>query len=313
MDKLTMRKFRDCVVNNQIIDLGGQPVNKGVLLSSAGGVLPPAAFREFLNDMTATSPFLSIINTIPVTRPQMELHSLTGSTRQLRAQVPATANTTGTVTPEERVLNPVRGIIVQDVSYDWLEDNADERDADTVIRQHMASLLSWDMTDLAGNGDGTTSGFLATNVSFPVLAAADANVNDYDATNATFLGASGILASMAALMPEQYLPGSAYFMARSEFETLVGELGARATSLGDKVLQDGGPVIVHGHPCYGIYAWPVDKVIMTHPKNLFVGIWHHLRITIKDIPEEGQLRYVITSRFDFQHGMGKKIVYGTTD
>lgn len=313
MSKLTMAKFRDAVVNGQTIDVGGHQVNKGVLLSSAGGVLPPDAFREFLNDMTTTSPFLGIVNTIPVNRPQMELHSLSGATRQLRKQVPGTANTTGTVTPEERTLNPVRGIIVQDISYDWIEDNADDRDADAAIRQHLSSLMAWDITDLAGNGDGSTSGFLETNTGFPVLAAADSNVNDYDETNTTFLGASGILSKMAALMPEQYLPQSDFFMARSEMEAVLAEMGTRATALGDEAIRNGGPIPWNGHNIYGIYQWPVDKIILTNPNNLFVGMWHHLRIVVKDIPEEGQLRYVITSRFDFNHGVGKKIVYGTTD
>lgn len=312
-NKLTMRKFRDAVVNNQVIELGDQRVNKGVLLSSAGGVLPPTSYREFLNDMISTSPILSVWNMVTVNRPQMELHSLTAATRQFKVATPGTEIATGTVTPVERTLDPTRAVLVLDVSYDWLEDNADERDADAVIRAYLANLASWDLVDLAGNGDGSTGTFLSINSGFPVLAAADSNVNDYDGTNTTFLGASGILASMRAVMPEQYLPGSAFFMARSEFETLVGELAARATPLGDQVLRTGGPVMVDGHDCYGVYQWPVDKLILTQPKNLFVGMWHAIRVTAEDKPAASCIRYVVDMRFDFNHGVGKAMVYGTTD
>jgi hypothetical protein len=300
-------------VNNQIIDLGGQPVNKGVLLSSAGGVLPPAAYREFLNDMQTTSPVLGVWNLVTVSRPQLELHNLAASTRQFKVATPGTEITTGTVTPEERTLTPARAVLVLDVSYDWIEDNADERDADTVIRQFLTNLAAWDLVDMAGNGDGSTGTFLSINSGFPVLAAADANVNDYDATNATYLGAAGVFAMMRAQMPEKYLPGAAFFISRSEFETVLGELGARATPYGDQVLRNGGPIVVDGHDIYGVYSWPNDKAILTQPKNLFIGMWHQIRVMAEDKPAASCVRYVVDMRFDFNHGMGAKVVYGTTD
>lgn len=313
MSKLTMAKFRDAVVRGETVQVGESLINKGVLLSSAGGVLPGAAYREFLTDMSTTSPILNVWNLVTVTRPQMELHTLTASTRQFKVATPGTEIATGTVTPVERTLDPTRAILVLDVSYDWIEDNADERDADQVIRQYLANLASWDLVDMAGNGDSSTGTFLSINSGFPVLAAADSNVNDYDAPNAIFLGSSGVLANLAALMPEQYLPGSAFFMARSEFETVLGELGAIASNYGADVLRSGGPITWHGHDIYGVYQWPVDKVIMTRPSNLFVGMWHIIRVSAEDKPAASCVRYVVDMRFDFNHGNGKAVVYGVTD
>jgi hypothetical protein len=313
MSKLTMAKFRDAIVRGETVQVGESQVNKGVLLGSAGGVLPPVAYREFLTDMSTTSPILNVWNLVTVTRPQMELHTLTAATRQFKVATPGTEIATGTVTPVERTLDPTRAMLVLDVSYDWIEDNADERDADSVIRAYLANLASWDLVDLAGNGDSSTGTFLSINSGFPVIAAADSNVNDYDVQNASFLGSSGILANMAALMPEQYLPGSAFFMARSEFETVLGELGALATNYGADVLRSGGPISWHGHDIYGVYQWPVDKVIMSRPSNLFVGMWHVIRVSAEDKPAASCVRYVVDMRFDFNHGNGKAVVFGTTD
>jgi HK97 family phage major capsid protein len=313
MQKLTMAKFRDAVVNGQTIDVDGNSVNKGVLLSSAGGVLPPAAFSEFLDDMVTTSPILNVWNLVPVNRPQMELHSLAIAARSMVVATPGTEVSTGTLTPTERTLDPTRAILVLDVSYDWLDDNADGRDADAVIRQKLSSTAAWDLVDLAGNGDGSTGTFLSINSGFPVLAAADSAVHDYDATNTTFLGSTGILSNMAALMPEKYLPGAAFFMARSEFETVLSEMGTRATGLGDEVLKNGGPIYWHGHPIYGVYAWPTDKVIMSNPKNLFVGLFQNIRVSVEDKPAASCLRYTVDMRVDYNHGVGDAVVYGTTD
>jgi|GEM_PF-3106274 len=311
-NKLTMRKFRDAVVNGQAIELGDQRVNKGVLLSSAGGVLPPAAFREFLNDMVTTSPMLGVWNFVPVTRPQMELHHLTAATRQFKVATPGTEIGTGTVTPVERTLDPTRTVLVLDVSYDWIDDNADERDADTVIRQYLANLAAWDLVDLAGNGDSSTGTFLSINSGFPTLAAADSAVHDYATQNTTFLGAGGVLQSIAALQPEKYLPKSAFFMARSEFETVLAEMGALAHNYGADVLKNGGPITWHGHDIYGVYQWPVDNVIFTPPKNLFVGMWHVIRVSAEDKPAASCVRYVCDMRIDFNHGVGDAVTYGVT-
>ena len=313
MSKLTMAKFRDAVVNGQTIDLGGNKVNKGVLLSSAGGVLPPEARLGFLDDMTTTSPILNVWNLVNVTRPQMELHSLAIASRQMVVATPGTEVSANTMTPTERTLDPTRAVLVLDVSYDWIDDNADGRDADAVIRQKLASTASWDLVDLAGNGDGSTGTFLSINSGFPVLAAADSAVHDYDDTNTTFLGSTGILKNMAALMPEKYLPGSAFFMARSEFETVLEEMGTRATNLGDEVLKNGGPIYWHGHPIYGVYAWPVDKVILSKPENLYLGIWQNIRVSVEDKPAASCLRYVVEFRVDINHGVGDAVVYGPTD
>lgn len=308
---LTMRQFRDIVVKGETLE----GVNKGVLLSSAGGVLPPAAHREFMQRVETGQVFLQNANVINVTRPSYELHHLSAASRQMKVATPGTAVTTGTVTPVERTLNPTRALLPLDVSYDWIDDNADERDADMVIRDYLADLMAADIVDLAGNGDGSTGTFLSINSGFPVLAAADSDsdVNTYDATNTTFLGASGILSLMRAQLPTQYHRDAVFYMAMSELWTLMDELGTRATMYGDDVLKNGGPITWQGMQVLGVPNWPVDKIILTPKWNLAIGVWHMLRVSATDEPRKSCIEYTVDSRIDFNYANGSALVYGTTD
>lgn len=309
MAGLTMRKFRDII-------LDGNRVQKGTLLSSAGGVLPPAAFTEFYQRIQTGKAAFGTLTMHTLTRPQQELHHLTMAARQMRAANPGTAIASGTLTPVERTLDPTAALVVLDVSYDWINDNADERDADQVIRDYLADYVQGEILDLMGNGDGTTASFLSINKGFPVLLAADSDsdVKSYDATNATMLGASGILAKTRdAQTDTQYRDGGIFRMSVAEFDQFIDELGSRATLLGDAALKAGGPVSWQGYDVVGIPKWPNDKIVFGPKWNFHMGLWHQVKITARDIEEEDIVRYVVRTRFDLNYANGAASVYGTTD
>lgn len=306
---LTMRQFRDAVVDNRPIN----GVSKGVLLSSAGGVLPPEAHREFMDKLVDGSAFFQSINVLTVTRPAYELHHLVMAARQMRAANPGTAIATGTITPVERTLNPTAGLVVMDVSYDWLADNADERDANAVLNEKLAKYTQGELLDLAGNGDGSTGSFLSINSGFPALLAADSDsdVKTYDATNTTM---TSVFAAMRdAQTDTQYRDGGVIYCSVSEFDSFIDSLGSRATLLGDNILQAGGPAPWQGYKVIGIPKWPNDKVIFTPAWNLCMGVWHQIKISVRDIPEMDIIRIVLRTRFDFNYAVGAAAVYGTTD
>jgi len=312
MSNLTMRQFRDLVVDNKIIN----GVSKGVLLSSAGGVLPDSAHREFMQSLETGAEFFKHITTVKVTRPQHELQHLTKAARGMRKPVPGTAQTTGTITPVERTLTPTPGMVVHDVSYDWLADNADERDAGAVLQAFLFDYVRGEMLDLAGNGDGTTASFLDINVGFPGLLAADSNsdVKLYDVTNTTMLGAGGILAKIRdAQTDAQYREGSKFFMSLTEYDQLLDEVGSRATILGDATLTGGGSFRWQNYLAVGVPKWPNDKIMFTPSWNAVFGVWHEIKVHVRDIPEEDLVRYVIRTRFDFNYANGAAAVYGVTN
>lgn len=309
MAGLTMRKFRDII-------LDGDRVQKGTLLSSAGGVLPPAAFTEFYQRIQTGKAVFNAVTQHTLTRPQQELHHLTMAGRQMRAANPGTAISSGTMTPIERTLDPTAALVVLDVSYDWINDNADERDADQVIRDYLADYVQGEILDIMGNGDGTTASFLSINKGFPNLLAGDSNsdVKFYDATNTTMLGASGILAKTRdAQTDDQYRDGGQFIMSKTEFDQFIDELGARATLLGDTILKAGGPVDWQGYTVIGAPKWPNDKIVFAPKWNLHMGLWHHVKITARDIEESDIVRYVVRTRFDLNYANGAAAVLSTTD
>jgi len=297
-----MREFRD-------------EVRKGVLMPSAGGIMPPGAFMEFMQEVEHGSVFMQNIQIDTITRPTQELQSLSAATRLLRAADTSSGYTAGTVTPKVRTFTPTRCGLALDVGYDWLDDNADGRNADEVIRAYLAELVQRDLIDLAGNGDGTTSGFLATNKGFTKLAADDSgsDVHLYDAQNAIMLGASGVLANLKTKMPTQYRAGSIFFMSVSEGDTFIDELGARATLLGDQALQSGGPFPWHEYKIVPVPFWPNDKVIMTPKWNLRLGMWKDINVASVNNPRKSLVEYTVEMRLDFQYANGDALCYGTTD
>lgn len=315
MSKLSMRKWADAVLHGAEFEINGKRVNKGVLLSSAGGVLPPSATREFFQQVEQGSEYLGAINMIPVRRPTHELHYLSAAARQMVVATPGTAVASGTVTPKERTLTPTRALLPLDVSYDWIEDNADERDAQQVIGDYLVQLATKDLVDLSANGDGSTGTFLAINKGFTQICADDSgsDINTYDATNATFLGASGILNMTRAQMPTQYDNDAVFFMAVSELNTVRNEIAARATGAGDAHLLQDGTVIWQGKRLYGVPTWPVDKVIYTPRWNLVLGYWHEMRKAVTDEPRKACIEITVDMRVDFELACGEAAVYATTD
>lgn len=285
------------------------------LVTSSGGTMAAGDFEQFFGDVVNAQPILSVFNVRKMTKPIMNAHSFAPTSRLLRVADTTNGYAQATLTAQKRQLIPVRCGSAIDVEYDQLDDmiSGGAEAAEQTLRNHIAKLIAADIVDLAGNGDGSTAGFLNVNEGFPVLAAGDSDVNDYDETNTTFLGASGILEKMAAQQPEQYLEESAYFMARSEYEKFLSELGARGTQLGDEATKRGGSYPHHGHQVYGVYGWPVDKIIFTPPANLLIGMWKEISIKTRDMPDYSKIRLVPEIRIDFQHAVGEAIVYGTTD
>jgi len=304
MGAKTMREFRDEVVS------------KAVLNSSAGGTLPPGAFKEFMQRVETGQVLLQNITIDKITRPQQEIHHLTAASRQLRAVTPGTAATAGTITPVERVFTPTRAVLAFDVSWDWIDDNADERDADAVMRDYIADLVGAELVDALGNMDGATADdWKDINAGFWALAAADSDtdVHDYNVTNTTMLGATGILANVRNALPTQYRQDCVIIMSTSEADQFIDELGARATALGDAALANGGPYPWQGFKIIGAPKWPNDKIIAGPRWNLRLGMWKDIRVIAENVPRKSIVEYTVELRFDPQYANGDALVYATTD
>lgn len=295
-----------------------EKVTKGTLLSSDGGVMLPAAFEQFWGDVETNSALLANANRVTITAPEQEIHQLNGAARQLRKAVPGTAATAGTLSPVERTLTPSRVCLAFDISFDWLEDNARRTpngDANQLIMAKVAALFAADLTDLAANGDGTTVGFLECAKGWlqRVTDDDDSDVNTYDATNATLLGASGIFAQMRNVHPTQYRRDAIIICNSAEADQYLDELGARATGLGDQVLTQGGPFPWQGFGVIGSTTWPVDRLLMTPRWNLIFGVWKDVEVFYEANRRKHVVEYTIDARVGFQLAVGDAATEGLTN
>lgn len=315
---LKMHEFADLILGRkQAIEIeGGYQVTKGVLLSSAGGILPDSASREFMQEVENGSVVLQNINFMKgLSRAHHNLDHLSAASRQTKLVVPGTEVTAGTVTPRQRQLTPVSTILALPIGYDWIALNADERDAMAVLRPYLADLFQADFVDMMFNGTGASTGFLSINKGFVqhIVDNTESDVNTLTETLTTFLGSAGILAKLRAKLGTQYRKDVGVYMSVDEADTVFEELSARATTLGDSMIMGPNAYKWHDYRIIGVPTHANDKIIMGPRSNFCAGLWGaDFRIDIVDKPLASCIWISVQCMSDYNYAVGAATAYGIT-
>jgi len=270
-------------------------------LVTNGGYLTAEQNNRFIRDIQNTPTIVNQMRVVPMNNPTMELNKIGFSERILRA-APASGAlsaadrakpTTGKV---ELMTKAVRAGVR--LPYDVLEDNIERGSLETTIMQLITERAALDIEELVLLGDTSSDdSYLA--LLDGILKQANQHIVDY--TSAPAAMTKTVFKDMVKAMPNKYLRNRREFRfyispdAETEY---VDSIADRQTLLGDTKINTWTPNSPYGIPMESAALMPNAKGILTHPKNMILGIQRNIMIeTDKDI-EAQELIIVVSMRLD---------------
>jgi HK97 family phage major capsid protein len=276
-------------------------------LVTGGGILKPAQAQKFMRLLMRESVLLKQTTAVPMSAPKEPISKITFGQRVLRPAQEATA-----LTPAQRSKPDLSSTELDAKLFkaevrltdEQLEDNIERGDFRQTIMEMLASAVARDMEEVAIAGDTTSADpFLATMDG--VLKQAQSHI--VDGAGARLNG--DILSDLLVTMPSEYLRDKKalrFFTSVDAELRYRRSLSQRETAAGDRFLEDDTPVQYSGVPVLPIPMFPEalgannnqTNVLLTHPKNILLGIWRQIRMeTAREVPA-GVWMVVVTLRFD---------------
>jgi hypothetical protein len=303
----------DPLTNEQVIAM----LQKAGITYSTGGILPAEARNAFIDATIEQSDFLKMISTERDIRTSRYLDSLGAASRLLKKHTEQTAQTDiRGLTAARRTLTPVFIDLAYDISFEWLHANIEKEGAEALVNASFAKQFRNDLVDLAWNGDkaagaGDDQNFLIICDGYIVRLAADADAHAY-VRGASTDWKGTVLPSLLKALPEKYrqdMNRLAYFIngdAELEFREQMGE---RVTALGDQYLQSRPTAFHGGIPVKGIPGVPYGSVVLTDPKNLFIGFGVEMQSYRELKPRAGNVEFTIYAHVDANYAISDQIAY----
>lgn len=276
-------------------------------LTAGGGLLKPTQALKFMRLLVKKSVLMQLVTVVPMGSPKQEVSQIKFGKRILRPGQEATAlaaadRSKPDLSKVELDAKLVKGEVR--LSDETLEDSIERGELRQTIMELIAEAVARDMEELVIKGDtASTDSFLA--VMDGLIKQATSHVVDVAGGPIS----KNVLADLLKTLPSEYLvdkKAMAFLTsvdADLNYRTLLAE---RATVVGDKFLEQDAPVLYSGVPLLPIPLFPEElvatsnqtAVLLTNPKNVFVGIWRQIRIETQREISEGTLKIVVTMRFD---------------
>lgn len=280
-------------------------------LATAGRLNDEQADR-FIRKVMDAPTLLRACRTVTMNAPQRKINKIGFGTRMLRAGTQGVAVSAGDrykPTLEQILLNTDEVIAQINLPYDVIEDNIERGNVAAgatgnpggihqTIVDMMAERAAIDLEELGLKGD-TASGDTYLALTDGWLKRCNANV--VDAASATI--SKNVLKAGIKAMPDKYLRNRAqmrqWLSVDNETE-LRDTYAARATALGDAMLQGTSPLYMHGTQVAAATAMPSTDGLFTDPMNLIFGIWRNIQIEYDKDIETRVFKIVLTARVGFQ-------------
>lgn len=305
------------------------------ITTSSGGQLSAENAKKFINTTVDQTPFLKKISTVQMTASTRNIDTLGVQSRQIRgAAQGSTPTKISTADFARRTLETKTGKLPYDVSFEFLEENIEEKDADATLQTVFATQFGNDLLDMACNGDESlaatitdagenglddTTGLTQDDHTFlrinngwrKLFKAEDSGVHLVDLKALTTWKAR--FAAVLAALPAKWkkdLNKLSWIMNPNDYEEYKQEIGGTAADLGIKILTESTDIKALGIAVEAVAFWPEGELALTDPKNLYVGIGRDMRVGKFANERAGQLEYTITSKFDFEFAVGDAIAYG---
>lgn len=292
--------------NQNIIEKSAMTLND----LATGGLMNPEQASQFIKMIIDQPTILKDARTVQMASDKRKLEKIGFGQRILRPGVEATALTDGQKTKPTTStieLNAKEVIAEINISYDTLENNIEGDNLKNTLMQMIAGSASLDLEELALNGD--------TSSSDPYLALLNGIRKQAKSHIVDYAGKAidkELFKKLYKSVPAKYLRNPVdwkYYTSHGNEVEWKDVVANRQTGLGDQSLQGGKPS-AYGVPVNGIamlqpYEATIDTesksvsdVILTHPKNIVVGLSRNMRLEVdKDITKRIFI-IVLTAKMD---------------
>ena len=276
------------------------------------GKLTDETASAFLDYVVGDQPTLSVLETRMMNSPTARLVR----TQKLVAGVENTAVVdTNSISFTARTLAVTEAVWAEDISISFLEDNIAGQNAESQIATVVAKAIGEELNDIAWNGDGTTGTFYSINTGFDALMAADGDVIGDNMSTPAMTTAVPVLNKLYKAMPAQYrtIADQRIFCSPQFATAYMGELGGRATMLGDQTLVGGSAGLAYfGIPITVDRHLDKDKIYMAPASNLVFGIHRDVTQELDWNPRSRQVEMTVSLRFDYEYKFGGVMARGHT-
>lgn len=250
---------------------------------SAGALLSPEQFRDFMQDVQESSRFLSSTRMFTPDAPSGDIPRLDIPPQQLQAASEATAPGSDATFDQPDVPFSTTKVTLQH-EFSWESINEVIDDPESTIRQMFAQRFGADLEVLGSIGDDTTTGFQAINDGWLTRASARgaANHDHMDGGTTAQPIDNELFESMLALMPEKFKAqggdDNLVFLTSWEQRQAYKEfLTNRSTGAGDQMLLTGDEPTPYGYDIVAPLGWPDDQAMLVDPSNLGYVVQDSLR------------------------------------
>lgn len=294
------------VSNKSIIEKSAMTLND----LASGGLMNPEQAQTFLQMVQSAPTIIKDSRFVPMQSDSRKIEKIGFGQRILRAGVEGTAladedkatPSTGTVN-----LNAKEVIAEINITYDTLENNIEGDNLRNTIMRMIAERAALDMEELVVNGDTASSDpFLA------LINGLRKQVTSHIVDHTGEALGKDVFKKLYKSVPAKYLRNPSewkYYASHGNEIEWKDVVVSRQTNLGDQALQGGKPT-AYGIPVNGIamlqpYDTTIDTqtksvsdMLLTHPKNIVVGMSRNLRIEVdKDITKR-MFIIVLTAKLD---------------
>ncbi len=289
-------------------------------LVTNGGLLLPAQAQKFMRLSIEEAVLLGQVTYRPMTRAREEIDQIKFGSRVLRAAQELTA------LPEADQVVPDISNVELDaqefigevtISDRVFEENIEQGDFRQTIMQLLSPAVGRDLEEVVINGDKNSADpFLAQFDG--ILIQAQSNIVDWGSAPID----EDLFHDMLRALPPRYRKNrnQLRFYTASDAEVSLRQLRKnRESPVGDKFLETDAPIVAAGIPVQGVPLFPENLgvgsnetvVILTHPKNIHVGVRRQIRIEWERSIRRRALSVVVTleadTKFAEEEGVVKAI------
>lgn len=289
-------------------------------LVTNGGLLFPTQAKKFMRLSIDEAVLLGQVTYRPMSRAKEEIDQIKFGSRVLRAAqeltpLPVADQTVPDVSKVELDAQEFIGEVT--ISDRVFEENIEQGDFRQTIMQLLSPAVGRDLEEVVINGDKTSADpFLAQFDG--ILVQAQSNVVDWAGAP---IG-EDLFHDMLKALPPRYRKNRnqlRFYTASDAEVNLRRQRKDRESPAGDKFLETDAPIVAAGIPVQGVPLFPENLgaaadqtvVILTHPKNIHVGVRREIRIEWERSIRRRALSIVVTleadTKFAEEEGVVKAI------
>ncbi len=286
-------------------------------LVSNGGLLHPTQSKKFMRLTTTDSVLLVQVTYRPMSRAREDIDQIAFGSRVLRAaqEMTALSQADRTVPDISKVELDAQEFIGEvNLSDRVLEENIEQGDLRQTIMQLLGPAVGRDLEEVAINGDKTSADAFLAQLD-GILVQAQSNI--VDAAGAPV--DDQLFHDMMKALPPRFRKNKRQlrFYTSEDAEANLRRFRAqRETALGDKYLETDTPILAAGSPVVPVPLFPEDLgpglnqtvAILTHPKNIVVGVRRKIRIEWERSIRRRALAIVVTMEADVKFSEEEGVV-----